>query len=108
MEWLSGDALQPETYSHLLPGVSAVVHTIGTLLADSKYKDALRRQDLAGAVDSFLTGLTGPGRNPLEERPSDYERLNRDSGLWRPFLFVTVDDVDVRSSAKSGRRVCQQ
>ena len=77
MEWLRADALQPETYSHLLPGVSAVVHTLGTLLADTKYKDALRRQDLAGAVESFFTSAV---RNPLEESPNGYERLNRDSG----------------------------
>jgi uncharacterized protein YbjT (DUF2867 family) len=77
VEWLRADALQPETYSHLLPGVSAVVHTLGTLLADTKYKDALRRQDLAGAVESFFTSAV---RNPLEEPPNGYERLNRDSG----------------------------
>jgi hypothetical protein len=81
VEWLRADALQPETYSHLLPGVSAVVHTLGTLLADTKYKDALRKQDLAGAAQSFLQSLTGAGRNPLEGRPNGYETLNRDSGL---------------------------
>lgn len=81
MEWLRADALQPKTYSHLLPGVSAVVHTLGTLLADTKYKDALRKQDLAGAAQSVLQSLTGAGRrNPLEERPNAYETLNRDSG----------------------------
>ncbi|KAH9996798.1 hypothetical protein BJV77DRAFT_128704 [Russula vinacea] len=68
VEWLRADALQPETYSHLLPGVSAVVHTLGTLLADTKYKDALRRQDLAGAVESFFTSAV---RNPLEEPQTD-------------------------------------
>ena len=81
MEWLRADALRPETYSHLFPDASAVVHTLGTLLADTKYKDALRRQDLAGATASFLQSLTGAGRNPLEESPDGYERLNRDSGL---------------------------
>jgi hypothetical protein len=81
VEWLRADALRPETYSHLLPDASAVVHTLGTLLADTKYKDALRKQDLAGAAASFLQHLTGAGRNPLEERPDGYERLNRDSGL---------------------------
>jgi hypothetical protein len=82
VEWLKADALRPETYSYLLPGVSAIVHTLGTLLSDTKYKDALRRQDLAGAAESLLRSLTGVGRNPLEEHPSVYERLNRDSGLW--------------------------
>ena len=92
VEWLRADALQPETYSHLLPGVSAVVHTLGTLLADTKYKDALRNQDLAGAAQSFLQSLTGAGRNPLEERPSGYETLNRDSGPY-PRLFVKMKKI---------------
>lgn len=82
MEWLRADALRPETYSHVLPDASAVVHTLGTLLADTKYKDALRKQDLAGAATSFLQSLMGAGRNPLEESADGYERLNRDSGLW--------------------------
>jgi len=81
VEWVRADALRPETYSHLLPDASAVVHTLGTLLADTKYKDALQKQDLAGAVASFLQSLTGAGRNPLKESPDGYERLNRDSGL---------------------------
>ena len=92
VEWLRADALQPETYSHLLPGVSAVVHTLGTLLADTKYKDALRNQDLAGAAQSFLQSLLGAGRNPLEERPSGYETLNRDSGPY-PRLFVKMKKI---------------
>ena len=57
------------------------MHTLGTLLADTKYKDALQKQDLIGAAASFLQSLTGAGRNPLEESPDGYERLNRDSGL---------------------------
>lgn len=81
MEWLRANALRPETYSHLLPNASAVVHTLGTLLPDTKYKDALRKQDLAGAAASFLQSLTGAGRNPLEKSPNGYERLNKDSGV---------------------------
>jgi len=87
VEWLKADALRPETYSYLLPGVSAIVHTLGTLLADTKYKDALRRQDLTGVAGSFLQGLTGVGRNPLEEGPSAYEMLNRDSGVWLGYVY---------------------
>jgi hypothetical protein len=77
---LRADALRPETYSHLLPGVSAVVHTLGTLLADTRYKDALRRQDLAGAATSIIRSFTNAGGNPLEEHQNAYETLNRDSG----------------------------
>ena len=75
------DALRPETYSHLMPGVSAVVHTLGALLADTRYKDALRRQDLASAAGDIIRSLTTAGGNPLEEHQNAYETLNRDSGL---------------------------
>jgi len=88
VEWLRADALRPETYSHLLPGVSAVVHTLGTLLADTKYKDDLRKQDLAGAAQRILQSLTGiERRNPLEESPNAYETLNRDSGPWLGYVY---------------------
>jgi len=110
VQWLRADALQPETYSHLLPGVSAVVHTLGTLLADTKYKDALRTQDLAGAVGSFIQSLVGAGGNPLEEPPNGYETLNRDSAVRmaeaflnsadnaetqqpRPFIYISAEDI---------------
>jgi len=112
VEWLRADALRPETYSHLLPGVSAVVHTLGTLLADTKYKDDLRKQDLAGAAKRILQNLTGIGRrNPLEEGPNAYETLNRDSALRvaeafvnsadaaaeleqpRPFIYISAEDI---------------
>lgn len=110
VEWLRADALRPETYSHLLPDASAVVHTLGTLLADTKYKNALREQDLASVAKSFLQSLTGAGRNPLEESPDGYERLNRDSavqvaetfvnsadntgsGQPRPFIYISAEDI---------------
>lgn len=111
VEWLTADALRPETYSHLLPGVSAVVHTLGTLLADTSYKDALRRQDLASAAGSILRSLTSAGGNPLEEHRNAYEALNRDSAVRvatafvnsnvdhagtqhpRPFVYISAEDI---------------
>lgn len=77
---MTADALRPETYSDLLPGVSGVVHTLGTLLADTRYKDALQRQDLAGAATSIIQSLTSASGNPLEEHQNAYETLNRDAG----------------------------
>ncbi|KAH9005274.1 mitochondrial protein [Lactarius hatsudake] len=111
VEWLTADALRPETYSHLLPGVSAVVHTLGTLLADTNYKDALRRQDLASAAGSIFRSLTSAGGNPLEEHQNAYETLNRDSAVRvatafvnsdvdhagtqhpRPFVYISAEDI---------------
>ncbi|KAH9001157.1 mitochondrial protein [Lactarius akahatsu] len=111
VEWLTADALRPETYSHLLPGVSAVVHTLGTLLADTSYKDALRKQDLASAAGSIFRSLTSAGGNPLEEHRNAYETLNRDSAVRvatafvnsnvdhagtqhpRPFVYISAEDI---------------
>ncbi|KAH9063324.1 mitochondrial protein [Lactarius vividus] len=111
VEWLTADALRPETYSHLLPGVSAVVHTLGTLLADTSYKDALRRQDLASAAGSIFRSLTGASGNPFEEHRNAYETLNRDSAVRvatafvnsnvdqagtqhpRPFVYISAEDI---------------
>lgn len=111
MEWLTADALRPETYSHLLPGVSAVVHTLGTLLADTRYKDALRNEDWTSAAGSILSSLASAGGNPLEEHPNAYETLNRDAAVRvatafvnsdvghagtqhpRPFVYISAEDI---------------
>ncbi|KAH9856917.1 NAD-P-binding protein [Lenzites betulinus] len=88
VEWHQGDALRPETYAHLLPGTTAVVHTIGTLFekAGGAYKGALR----AGSVPRFagaLAGAVGGGAsgNPLEReevgREGSYALINRDTAL---------------------------
>lgn len=64
-----------------------MVHTLGTLLEDTGYKDAVRKGDVAGVLGGFVSGLTGGrvgGGNPLERKSSSaggtYERLNRDAG----------------------------
>lgn len=85
MNWQKADALQPETYTHLLNDKTAVVHTMGTLLEDSSYKAALNKGDLLGLVGA-ATGLAGT-KNPLEERSKTegYDMLNRDAGV---LLFI--------------------
>lgn len=83
MNWQTGNALLPETYAHLLPGVTAVVHTLGTLLEDSNYKAALKDSNIAALLGTFVSRLTS-SENPLEDRSKEggYEQLNRDSGEW--------------------------
>lgn len=85
MDWQAADALQPETYSHLLPGVTAVVHTLGTLLEDTRYKAALNKGDITALLSTFASNVTGGGTssNPLAggvAKSRSYESLNRDSG----------------------------
>ncbi|KAH8107046.1 mitochondrial protein [Cristinia sonorae] len=115
VNWQAGNALQPETYAYLLPGSTAVVHTLGTLLEDARYKSALRESNLPALLGTFAARLASldPGsRNPLEdpEKEGGYERMNRDSALRvceafaateseipldgpRPFVFVSAEDV---------------
>ena len=78
-----------------MPGVTAVVHTLGTLLEDTRYKAAMKDGNvpaLVGAFISSLTSLGSSGRNPLVEPTKDassYEVLNRDAGeLFGPIRFA--------------------
>ena len=74
--------MRPETYGHLLSDKTAVVHTLGTLLEDARYKAALNKGDLPGLLKVAASGLVG-SRNPLEERNKSggYDELNRDAGV---------------------------
>ncbi|TFY57662.1 hypothetical protein EVJ58_g6884 [Rhodofomes roseus] len=94
VDWQAADAMRPETYLHLLPGATAVVHTLGTLLEDTRYKKALSEGNipaLAGIVASNMLG-SGPSSNPLasgEGRPNSYESLNRDAAIRVCEAFVS-------------------
>eukprot|EP00041_Stephanoeca_diplocostata_P012660 m.212326 g.212326 ORF g.212326 m.212326 type:complete len:261 (+) comp19039_c0_seq1:355-1137(+) len=63
VEWHSGDALNPDSYSDLLRGAHSVVHTVGTLLEQDAYKRFLRRGDYA------------------RYNGARYEEINRDTAL---------------------------
>ena len=82
--WLKANALQPETYAHLLPAQTAVVHTLGTLLEDARYKAALKDGDLPKLLGTFASGLFGAGANPLAKTKKEdgYEVLNHDAGAF--------------------------
>jgi len=84
VNWQKADALQPETYADILPGVNGVVHTLGTLLEDGQYKKAMAQGDIGALIGNFLSGLVDSG-NPLEKGSEGgrggYEVLNRDSGI---------------------------
>ena len=97
VEWQKGSALKPETYAHLLPGVTAVVHTIGTLFEKSGYKSALKDGNVPRFVSSIAAGVAGAGAgaNPLEReerrREGSYEVVNRDTGASCRSGFVVCD-----------------
>lgn len=63
MDWQTGDALNPDSYTNLLSGVNSVVHTIGTLLEQDGYKRFLRRGQHA------------------QYNGARYEEINRDTAL---------------------------
>ncbi|KAG9318688.1 hypothetical protein JVU11DRAFT_783 [Chiua virens] len=108
VEWRKADALLPETYSDILPKVGAVVHTLGTLLEDGRYKSALQRGDVIGLIGA----IAGGGRDPLDTAAQGrtYEVMNRDAALRvceafksskpgpevthvRPFIYISAEDI---------------
>ncbi|KAH9951469.1 mitochondrial protein [Amylocystis lapponica] len=116
VDWQAADALQPESYAHLLSGKAAVVHTLGTLLEDTQYKAALKDGNVPALLATFASGLLGGhSRNPLEQndargKTGSYEILNRDAALRvceafmsssppehsegpRPFVYVSAEDI---------------
>lgn len=109
VEWRKADALNPESYSDILPSVDAVVHTIGTLLDNTQYKQRMQEGDIIGTLKS----LAGRGNtSPLAEgRQSAYDTLNYETAVRmceafvasepvsgiarvRPFIYVSAEDVN--------------
>jgi len=117
VNWQKGDALHPETFAHLLPQVGGVVHTLGMLIEDSNYKQALKEGNLARLMGSFFSTMTGDQGNPLETAAegtpkNSYELINRDAALRvceafvsatapgiepsntpRPFVYISAEDI---------------
>ena len=81
--------------------MNGVVHTLGTLLENSQYKQALSEGNLGALVGGFVDGLTGG--NPLEKGgPGGFESLNRDSGRKTPFRCLHT-----RSNHNTALKVCK-
>ncbi|KAK0228611.1 hypothetical protein IW262DRAFT_1351908 [Armillaria fumosa] len=102
--WLQGTAHDPSTFADALKDAHGVVHTLGTLLDDGKYKNAVKEGSLVGLVGSLIGS-----QNPLEKTSSGYESLNRDAALRvceafvdsgptdgpspRPFVYISAEDI---------------
>lgn len=104
VEWRKADAMNADTYADILPGVNAVVHTIGTLLDNTQRNKQFHDKDFIGLFKS-ITGI-----NPVEARHlGAYDKLNRDTAIRmceafiastpapgithvRPFVFVSAED----------------
>ena len=83
--------MNPKTYAHHLPDATAVVHTLGTLLEDAKYKTALKDSNLVALLgvavsDLFSSESSNPLREPIKE--GGYEQMNRDAGACRNCLYI--------------------
>ncbi|KAG6845328.1 hypothetical protein H0H87_010785 [Tephrocybe sp. NHM501043] len=116
VDWQRGDALHPESFAHLLPEVDGVIHTLGTLLENSNYKQAIKRGDILGLVGILHNNVVGDHGNPLENstdesRRGSYDVMNRDTALRvceafvsspmesrapnapRPFVYISAEDI---------------
>ncbi|KAG5650765.1 hypothetical protein H0H81_011104 [Sphagnurus paluster] len=117
VDWQRGDALQPESFARLFAEVDGVVHTLGTLIENANYKQAIKQGNIFGLVSSICQSMTGDRENPLEKKtgksPRDsYNMLNRDAALRvceafvssapedsairnmpRPFVYISAEDI---------------
>lgn len=112
VDWQKGDALHPQTFTHLFPEVDGVVHTLGSLLENGSYKNALKNNDIPALLGSlFQTDVGGPLEQEKDRKKStSYEVMNRDSALRvceafmaspsgfdrskpRPFVYVSAEDI---------------
>lgn len=73
--------------------MDGVVHTLGTLMENSSYKQALQQGNLPALFGSLLDGMGHGDSNPLKKKqPNDrnlksYEVMNCDSGKAEPFML---------------------
>jgi hypothetical protein len=92
VDWQKGDALKPDTFSHLFPQVDGVVHTLGILLEDTEYKQAVRDGNIPPLLSSLFRSVTGFTGNPLRKGSSTagnrmtYESMNKISGSYQRLL----------------------
>lgn len=103
VNWQAANALEPSSYSHLVNGTTAVVHTLGTLFEDTPYKTALKAGDLPTLFGTFVSSLVGNGTsNPLAKPKGNgetsYERMNRDSALHVCQTFLSSEQVEPTST----------
>lgn len=70
------------------------MHTLGTLIEDGAYKQAVKEGDLLGLAGSFFQSVLGASGNPLEKaadkpQKGSYEVMNRDTGQYTSFECFT-------------------
>jgi hypothetical protein len=65
--------------------VDGVVHTLGTLLENNSYKQAVREGNIPTLMCGIFQTFVGDSGNPLKKKTtsSGYEVMNRDSGKFR-------------------------
>jgi len=92
VNWAKADILHPDTYTDLIKGADAVVHSMGILL-EADYKGVLQGKEplFKGLQRAFSSTKQGT-QNPLERKEGEplkpqeqdgqltYEVMNRDSG----------------------------
>lgn len=86
VDWQKGDAFNPNTFAHLFPRVDGVVHTLGILLEDGEYKQAVRDANIPQLLSSLFRTVTGDTGNPLRKGSAPggdrmtYESMNKKAG----------------------------
>lgn len=93
VRWEKGNIFEPDTYADYLKGVDNVVHSIGLLFEDPRYKK-IANSNLK-SVDDFtqmISWATSKGSNPMDRNYyHTYEAIQRDLAVLLADTFVKVN-----------------
>lgn len=81
VRWQKGDLFDPSSYKEHLIGKNAVVHSVGILLEDTRYKKTLKDDfSVLAGILTLVNAIKGP--NPMERTSKNtYAAIQRDSAL---------------------------
>ena len=69
---------------------TAVVHTLGTLIEGSRYKEALKEGNLLGLISSLTSALGSSNPLGTADTRKSYVALNRDSALRACEAYISA------------------
>lgn len=101
VQWESCDIFNPDTYKKYLVGASDVVHSIGILLEDQRYK--MRINNSMSSQNSSCVQWFAFGKNPLEKKDPNftYEKMNKYSAMLLADTFSSICKKRSSSSSES-------
>lgn len=93
VQWLKGNIFEPNTYADKLKGVDTVVHSIGLLFEDPRYKKiANSNLKLVDDIAQTISWAALKGSNPMDRSYyHTYEAVQRDLAVVLADTFVQAN-----------------